>query len=266
MQYEKELKAAIQAARNASEEILKYYGRSLDIQDKGHDSPVTIADHEANRVILETLQSNFPNDGYLSEETKDSPDRLEKERVWIIDPLDGTKEFINEIPEFAVSIALSIKGESVVGVILNPATAEIYHAVKDQGAYLNDVQISVSQTANLKEAQILASRSEIKRGEWKIFEGKFDIIPSGGMAYKMVTVAQGRADASFTLTPKNEWDFAAGLLILKEAGGTTLSLLDKEFTLNEENPLIDGMVYSNTHLHKSLTKLIKPHYPKNIRR
>lgn len=262
--YETELATAIQAAREAGNIIAKYFDGPYTITEKGNDipegtplGPVTNADREANTLIHKILLSAYPNDGWLSEETVDDERRLSKKRVWIVDPLDGTKEFIDKVKEFAVSIALCVEGLPVVGVIYNPLTRELFSTRKGSGAFRNYQNIHVSEHTELKSAKILASRSELKRDEWKKFEGKFQIVPSGGMAWKMAIVASGKADGSFTLQPKSEWDFCAGALMVQEAGGIVTGTSGQPFRFNQKNPRVSGIIYANPHLHSHLTRLVK---------
>ena len=256
--FEKELKFAKEAALKAGHAINEVYAGDFSVKLKSAEQPVTEADHRSNQIILDTLLGAFPNDGWLSEETQDNADRLKKNRVWIVDPLDGTKEFIGRVPEFAVSIGLSVEGEPVVGVIYNPATGELYCAGKGQGATVNDQPIKVSAQANLSQAIVLASRSESKRGEWKPYEGQFVIQQSGGMAHKMSQVACGKADASFSLTPKNEWDFCAGTIIIQEAGGSATLPNGNPLLFNKLDPLVPGILYSNQKLYLDFLKITKP--------
>ncbi|MBX7148158.1 3'(2'),5'-bisphosphate nucleotidase CysQ [bacterium] len=258
MPYSRELALAIQAAKAAGDIINQYYRAEYTVEHKGADQPVTIADREADAAIKTLLLKTFPDDGWLSEETKDTSDRLSKNRVWIVDPLDGTKEFIAKIPEFAVSIGLVVNHKPVVGVVYNPATGEMFAAEQGKGATCNGKAISVSACSVLdQKTKILASRSETKRGEWKQYENQFSVIETGGMAHKMVTVACGRADGSFSLNPKSEWDFCGGEVILKEAGGKICRLDGSDFTYNNSNPVVDGIVHANQNLFEEIKKLIK---------
>ena len=163
---EKEKTCAIVAARAAGALIRAIYATDYTVDYKSQDSPVTVADRDANRKIHEILQDAFPAYGWLSEETADSPARLSCQRVWVVDPMDGTKEFIHKIPEFAVSIALIEEGRPVLGVVYNPLQDRLFWAVRGQGAWCEEQRLRVSPTERLAEATILSSRSETKRGEW----------------------------------------------------------------------------------------------------
>ncbi|OGP10461.1 MAG: hypothetical protein A2048_01485 [Deltaproteobacteria bacterium GWA2_45_12] len=257
MTWKKELCVAIDVALKAGEIIAKYYQTGVAVHHKSAEQPVTIADREADAIIKKIVLSAFPNDGWFSEETTDNAQRLSKRRVWIVDPLDGTKEFIGGVPEFAVSIALVENARPVVGVVYNPATSELFYASKKGGAFFGEKRIHVSDEKDFKKSRILASRSELGRGEWKKHEGRFQIVPSGGMAFKMVQVACARADASFSLQPKTEWDFAAGLLIVEEAGGVVSQIDGSRFVFNKKDPLATGIVHSNPFLYSNIMDLIK---------
>jgi myo-inositol-1(or 4)-monophosphatase len=260
---EKERTWAFTAARAAGAIIRTIHATDYTVDYKGKDSPVTIADREANQKIHEILQGEFPEYGWLSEETADSPARLSCQRVWVVDPLDGTKEFIQKIPEFAVSIALIEDGLPVLGVVYNPLLDQLLWAVRGQGAWNKERRLSVSHTPRLAEALILSSRSETKRGEWKEFESLFRTRPMGSIAYKLAIIALAEADATFTLVPKNEWDICAGVLLVQEAGGTVTHLNGEPVIFNQPQTLLQGLVSSNGALHSQLLDLIAPRLGKH---
>src|SRR5262245_58107917 len=256
--FTQEKDCAIEAARAAGAIIRSFYSTpyTVDYKDRGKDSPVTIADRDANQKIHDILQAAFPQYGWLSEETVDSSDRLSRQRVWLVDPLDGTKEFIDKIPEFGVSIALIENGQPVVAVVYNPIHDQLFWAVRGQGAWHEQRRLQVTQTSQLSAATILASRSETKRGEWKNFASQFRMQPMGSIAYKLAILASGDADATFTLTPKNEWDICAGVLLVEEAGGHVSHLDGRSLVFNQPQTLLQGLVASNRLLHSPLLHLI----------
>ena len=143
-----ELSIAKDAAIEAGGLILSYYKADYEIKDKGYHNPVTTADHAADARLKEILTGNYPNYGWLSEETVDSKQRLERDRVWVVDPLDGTKEFIEGVPHFVVSIALVENGQPILGVLYNPVTTETFTAVKDQGAYYYSETLALHKDSN----------------------------------------------------------------------------------------------------------------------
>ena len=238
--FNEELIAAKVAARNAGKILMKYY-KSEDnkVKMKGIDNPVTIADNEADEYLSDFLIGEFPNDGWLSEETVDTEERLSKDRVWIVDPLDGTKEFIEGIPHFSVSIAMVYDGHPVVGVIYNPATNEMFSCQKGKGVYLNGNKVNASQKTNLLDASITVSRSEVKRKEWEPYRNDFKSInPIGSVAYKLALVSSGNYDIFTTIAPKNEWDICAGNCIINEAGGKLIDLNGAPRLYNQDDTLI----------------------------
>jgi myo-inositol-1(or 4)-monophosphatase len=257
--YDRELRVARDAAIAAGE-ILQGYFRDggYQIDSKGKNNPVTTADFEADAELKQILREAFPTYGWLSEETVDNDDRLTAERVWIVDPLDGTKEFIKGIPEFVVAIALAERGVPVMGVSYNPIKDELFWGVRGAGCHLNDKIVTVSEIAALEHSTILASRSETARGEWKAYEGRVTVRPIGSVAYKLALVAAGQADATFTLTPKSEWDIASGVALIIAAGGRVTDLYGAPIEFNRRDVKTPGFVASNGHLHAQLERML-PH-------
>jgi len=256
---QREKDVAIAAARMAGTIINEVYQTKYTIDYKrGDNSPVTVADRKANQKIHEMVRGSFPEYGWLSEETVDSKDRLDARRVWIVDPMDGTMEFINRIPEFSVSIGLIEGSSPILGVVYNPRSGELFWAIRDEGTWCNGIRLHVPTTARLQDATILSSRSETKRGEWEEFRELFTARPMGSIAYKLACIAKGEADGSFTLVPKNEWDVCAGTILVQEAGGRVTTLKDTPLFFNQPETLLQGLVASNGHLHSELMKLITP--------
>ena len=235
-----DLKLAIDASFKAGEIIMQYYCADYEIKEKGYHNPVTTADNEADSYLKSTLMSARPQYGWLSEETVDSKSRLSKEKVWIVDPLDGTKEFIEGVPQFVVSIALVEKGTPIIGVLHNPVTKETFHAVKGKGTYLDDNVYRCSIKDSTTDMLILNSRSETRKGLWEPYKQYFkELKPIGSVAYKMGLTATGKADIFVTLRPKNEWDVCAGTCLINEAGGKVIDLNGKELTFNNQKTLIE---------------------------
>ena len=235
-----DLKLAINASLKAGEIIMQYYCDDYEIKEKGYHNPVTTADKEADSYLKSTLMSARPQYGWLSVETVDSKNRLNKEKVWIVDPLDGTKEFIEGVPQFVVSIALVEKGIPIIGVLHNPVTKETFHAAKGGGAYLDQGQYRCSIKDSTRDMVILNSRSETRRGLWEPYKKHFkELRPIGSVAYKMGLTAIGKADIFATLRPKNEWDICAGTCLINEAGGKVINLNGKEITFNNQKTLIE---------------------------
>jgi myo-inositol-1(or 4)-monophosphatase len=223
----------------------------------GHD-PVTEADRALDAVLRKELLRS--GEGWLSEESVDDPIRLQCSRVWVVDPLDGTREFVQGIPEFCVSIGYVENGRPVAGGICNPATNEIFLGSVESGVSYNGKPAQSSQRNTLDGALVLASRSEVKRGEWKAFENSgFKIRPMGSVAYKLALVSAGLADVTFTLTPKNEWDVVAGAALVQSAGGFVSTLEKTNLIANRRDPLLSGLLASGPHLKDKLFCLVEPH-------
>ena len=235
-----DLKLAIGASLNAGEIIMKYYRDDYEIKEKGYHNPVTTADNEADSFLKSELTNARPDYGWLSEETVDSEDRLGKERVWIVDPLDGTKEFIEGVPQFVVSVALVENGVPIIGVLHNPVTKETFYASKGNGTYFDDVIHNCSVKESTTDMVILNSRSETRKGLWEPHKQHFKKLkPIGSVAYKMGLTAIGKADIFATLRPKNEWDICAGTCLINEAGGKVINLNGKKITFNNRKTLIE---------------------------
>ena len=235
-----DLSIAKTAAIEAGGIILNYYKADSEIKDKGYHNPVTTADNAADTRLKEILTETRPEYGWLSEETVDSHKRLKKERVWIVDPLDGTKEFIEGVPHFVVSVALVENGNPIVGVLYNPVTAETFTAAKGEGAELNGEKIQCATKDNVGNMVILNSRSETRRGLWAPYDGTFgELRAIGSVAYKLGLTAAGKADIFASLRPKNEWDICAGNCIINEAGGKLIDLKGNRVVFNREKTLIE---------------------------
>jgi myo-inositol-1(or 4)-monophosphatase len=208
---------------------------------KQGDDPVTEADTTVDTLLREFLPRD--GDGWLSEETRDDHVRLERRRVWVVDPLDGTREFVTGIPEWCVSIGLVVDGEPVAGGICNPVTGETIVGARGLGVTLNGRPAGVSARLTLDGARVVASRSEVKRGEWQGYrEDLFEIRPMGSVAYKLGLVAAGLVDATWTLTPKHEWDVAAGVALVLAAGGAIVTGAPEETRFNRPKPLLTRLL------------------------
>ncbi len=252
----REREIAERAAREAGAIVRRHYASEVSVAEKSPDHPVTKADLEANARIRSLVAAAFPDDGWLSEETADSAERLGRRRVWVVDPLDGTKEFIQRIPEFCVCVALVEDGRPVVAVEYNPAADRLYAAVRGEGSTVDGAPAHVSRTSDIAEAVVLASRSEDKRGEWDAFKDRVQVLLTGSVAFKLAELSAGAGDATFTLTPKNEWDICAGSLLVEEAGGRVTGLDGAPLAFNQPRTLRPGMIASNGVLHDALLRLI----------
>ena len=236
---ERELQVAREAAVRAGEVIARYAAGDRESWDKSDDNPVTQADLEANETILGVIHAAFPGDAVLSEETADSPARLDSDRLWVIDPLDGTKEFIEGVPQFAVSIGLVEADQPVVGAIYQPLTRECFWASEGGGAFADGTSLRVSERSRLDASVMLSSRTEMKRGQVDVYRDWFkQIEPVGSAAFKLALVAAARGDLWLSTAPKSEWDVCAGDALVREAGGVFVTLGEGARTYNQSDILL----------------------------
>ena len=199
------------------------------------------------------LSSYFPADGWLSEEDQDNPERLALSRVWVVDPIDGTKEFIEGVPQFAISIAFVVDGRPQVAIVYNPAKERFYKAALGQGAFLNDETIHVSSRRDINGASLLVSRSEPQR-KFQIFVDHCAIRPVGSIAYRLAKVAGGDGDATITFRNIHEWDICAGVLMVEEAGGKVVDGEGKPMRFNRELPKHRGVVADQSSFERRVAK------------
>jgi 3'(2'), 5'-bisphosphate nucleotidase len=225
--FERELRAMQKAARDAETKIKEVYATAFAVEIKSDASPVTAADQGADALIREELHQSFPAYAFLTEESADTPSRLHNDHVFIVDPLDGTKEFVARNGEFTTNIALAYQHKIVVGVINVPLKDVLYYAIKGQGAYKLEsgkkpVRIFVSKRIG-DHLRVLTSRSFFTDQEKALIDknkSHFESITPLGAALKFCAIAEGAADLSYRMSGgTKEWDVAAGDLILSEAGG-----------------------------------------------
>ncbi len=214
------LAAAVEAARAAGEIAMRYYRGGVEVTIKPDRTPVTQADREAEQAITRMLGRAFPDWGFLGEEFGE---RGSREIRWIIDPIDGTKNFIRRIPIWAVLIALEERGEITTGVVLNPVTGELFTARRGEGAYKNGERLRVSECEAMKDATVLHSGLRLVReaGHWDGFVRLFDAgsrTRGFGDYYGYGLVAEGKAEIYVEVDLK-PWDVAPVKILVEEAGG-----------------------------------------------
>ncbi len=225
---------------------LEGLGDAVWVGRKAGGDLLTAADHAIDETLRGVLPR--PGEGWLSEETADDPIRLERRRVWVVDPLDGTQEFVAGIPEWCVSIGLVEDGLPVAGGVCNPATRELVLGSVETGVTLNGRQVAARKRRELQGAEVLASRSEVRRGEWEDTSAVFRVRPVGSVAYKLALVAAGLTDATWTLSPKHEWDVAAGAALVLAAGGEIRTLAWEPPVFNRRDPWLSGLVATSVGL------------------
>jgi len=243
-----------EAMERAGDLLAGFARRDLDVEHKEPGHPVTEADRAADDLLKEMLPRE--GEGWLSEETVDDPARLDCRRVWVVDPLDGTKEFIAGVPEWCVSIALVEDGQPVAGGIYNPVAGDRVLGAVGLGVTYGGEAAALTGHTSVEGARVLASRSEIRRGEWQRWSDVgCDVVATGSVAYKLALVAAGRADATWTLTPKSEWDVAAGAALVLAAGGEVRLPDGTVRRFNQANPKLPGFVAAGPELMGKLTRM-----------
>ena len=253
-QFGAELQTAERAARDAGAAVMELFRGKFDVREKSKNNPVTTADLEANRIIRECVQENFLNDGWLSEEDQDDSSRLALSRVWVVDPIDGTKEFIEGVPQFAISIGFVVDGRPKVAVVFNPAKERFYKAVAGQGAFLNGAAIHVTARDQINGAALLVSRSEPQK-RFQVFVDRCALRPVGSIAYRLAKVAGGDGDGTLTFRTIHEWDICAGVLMVEEAGGKVVDGDGNLMMFNRQPAKHKGVVAANAGLTAGLQGL-----------
>ena len=250
MDYKLELEVAIKAAKRAGEKILEVYQKDFEVCYKADESPVTEADIAANTIIESTLRETFPEDGFLTEEAIDDNSRFTKKRVWIIDPLDGTKEFVKKNGEFAVNIGL-IQGDTILlGVVYIPFTKTLFYGVHGCGAYqVTDQETKRIQVSDRETSfRLLISRSHPSKRTMSLLEAYDDQIESitkMGSSLKGCLIANGDYDVYYNFGRSMKWDTCAVECIVKEAGGIFKRLDDLAIDYMEANKVNHGFYIIN---------------------
>lgn len=257
-----EFEIALNAAVKAGEEIIKVYSSDFSSKVKDDNSPITIADLKSNKVIKEILSKT----GYaiLSEEDVDDKKRLHEKRIWIIDPLDGTTDFVNRTGEFTVMIALVEEKKPILGIIYWPTENTLYAAQKGYGAWRFSngswEKIMVSKTLNLNQCMAIGSRHHISDNEKTLLK-KLQItnFASVGSSLKVAKISSGSADVYLTTTNKmKEWDTCASYCIISEAGGKMTDMLGNDLSYNNQNVThLNGILVTNGLVHNKIVECQK---------
>jgi 3'(2'), 5'-bisphosphate nucleotidase len=268
--YDRELKIAVELAREAGAAILEFYDGPIEVLQKysANDiEPVTQADRVANQIIVDRLATEFPNDGILAEESIDTEHRLDKARVWMVDPLDGTNGFIDGNGDFAVQIGLAEEGACVVGVVYQPLTSVLYCAVLGGGTWIERPEVkpekaSVSNKQDIGSMRLAASRSHRSPRMNKVVSrfGFQEEVQRGSVGIKIGLIVEQQCDAYIHLSPRTkQWDTCAPQLILTEAGGRLSDLFGEPLSYNvREVQNLNGLVASNGVVHEQLVETLAP--------
>ena len=242
---ERELEAAVGAARRAGAEVARMRAEGLRYGRKEGYELVSEADIRAAEILHEALTGAFPDDGWLSEEHRDTAERLDRERVWVVDPIDGTREYLQGRPEYAISVGLAVRGRPALGVVHNPATDELHAAVcpdpppePDGGALDRD-----------REYVALVARGEDMLGEVPPLPGRARTRAVGSVAYRLALAAAGQGDVVVTWYARQEWDVAAGAALCLARGLAVTDVLGEPLAFNQPRPIVRGLLAAEPGLH-----------------
>lgn len=260
-----ELTFIARVAREAATIVSTFYVGSSEVRYKDADEPVTEADRSANQHILTRIQTRYPDDGILSEEAKDDVTRLDKARVWIIDPLDGTKDFIARNGEFSIMIGLVIHNQPVLGVVMQPATDQLYAGIPGVGAFMMEgeerIPLTVSEVDIVSRMVLVSSRShrmlitdKIRKG-LKINSERV----SGSVGLKVALIVRQLADLYVAAGPGlKEWDLCAPYALLIAAGGTMTDCWGNPLRFNQRDVRAhNGIVASNSCNHEEILTVVE---------
>jgi len=246
------------AVTEAGKLALGYFRQELSVTHKLDGSEVSEADLAVDAALNRNLIGERPDYGWLSEESEDNPERLERRSVWMVDPIDGTNAFLRHIPEWTISAGLVQEGKPVLGIVYNPATEEFFHAIRGEGAYLNGKPIKVSDRSELEGALFIASGGLFKKRIWAEPWPGVQSRWVNSVAYRLALVAAGRADATLSLSAKSEWDLAAGVLIVEEAGGIVTNHHGHSLRFNMPLPRFPSLIAAPPGLHEKLIARTSP--------
>lgn len=247
-----DLKLLEETVREAGHIARKYYGGDYKQWSKEGGSPVTEADLAVNKYLLDHLTAARPDYGWLSEENPDDPARLSRREVFVIDPIDGTVAFLKNRPHFTICAAIVVEGRPCCGVVYNPISEELYSARLGAGAYRNGLAIHVSARTGLQDCAMLGDRTQFTSPPWPAMH----VQNRNSVAYRLVLVADGSADASVSLTAKRDWDLAAADIILQEAGGLLSDASGKALVYNTSVTKQASLVAANPALHAQIISLL----------
>ncbi|QUJ76458.1 3'(2'),5'-bisphosphate nucleotidase CysQ [Sulfitobacter albidus] len=255
-----DLPLLIDAARMAGRIATSFSGARAQRWDKPDGAgPVTEADLAVDRALHRTLTLARPDYGWLSEESEDDTERLSREHVFIIDPIDGTRSFTEGANTWAHALAVAERGEITAAVIYLPLRDLLYSARRGGGAYLNGVRVHASPVAAMEDATILAAKPALAASLWRAGAcPAFKRAYRPSLAYRLGLVAQGRFDAMLTLRPSWEWDIAAGALIVAEAGGRCSDRHGRDLVFNNADPRLDGVVAGGCPIHDAVIDALDP--------
>ncbi|WP_298841367.1 3'(2'),5'-bisphosphate nucleotidase CysQ [uncultured Roseobacter sp.] len=246
------------AVRIAGRIATSYAVDSTQRWDKpGGAGPVTEADLAVNAYLENVLRTARPEYGWLSEETEDNDTRLGQETLFVVDPIDGTRSFVEGSRTWAHSVAVVHQGRVTAGAVCLPRRDMLYTAAEGGGAFLNGNAITTSTRHDPGEADILATKPAVEPGHWHSGVPSFRRAHRPSLAYRLSLVGEGRFDAMLTFRPAWEWDIAAGALIVTEAGGTCTDRRGNPLRFNNPGARLDGVVAAGQAMHAGLMRALQ---------
>jgi myo-inositol-1(or 4)-monophosphatase len=243
--FEVELRTAAAAVRAAGAEVERLRREGVRYGSKSDEELVSEADIRAAEMLHQALTGAFPGDGWLSEEHVDTRERLDCDRVWVVDPVDGTREYLLGVPEFAISVGLVVEGRPVLGAVYNPANNELHAAVCDGIPERGPSRL-------IRPFVVLAGRAEQRWGEVPPLPREARVHGVGSLAYRLALVAAGTGDAVLTQTPRSEWDIAAGAALCLAAGLRVTNAYGEPLRFNQPDPKVPTLLVAEPGLHQRL--------------
>lgn len=250
--FAEELRVAVEAAHKAGEEVARLRREGVRYGHKDGHELVSEADLHAAEILRSAIIGAFPGDGWLSEEHTDTSHRLGCERAWIVDPIDGTREYLQGVPEYSVSVGLAVEGEVVLGVVYNPAAGELDAAVC---AGIPEREPS----RLLRKFDVLVGRGEHRWDDLPPLPREARPRGVGSVAYRLALIARGKGDSVITASGRSEWDVAAGAALCKAAGLRITDILGDDLQFNKTDPYIRGLIAAEPGLHHQLDRFFVPY-------
>ena len=236
---------------------IKWFRKDPEQWEKDDGSLVSKADIEINDLLNKLLKDKNPEFGWLSEENEDDKSRLDKKITFVVDPLDGTKAFLEGKREFSISVAIVKNGLPISGIVFSPSTGEMFEAEKNKGSWKNNKKVIISNYNRLEKCKMIAFKPMFSHPAWREPWPKMDIENRNSIAYRMALVASGQYDAMMALNSKNDWDIAAGDLLISESGGIVTLHTNKKIIYNTENTKKPSVIGTNKAIHEKIIKRVK---------
>ena len=245
------------AVADAAMVALDIYNQGFESWKKAGHQPVTDVDMAVNAHLETRLRRPRPDYGWLSEETRDDKSRFACKRVWVVDPIDGTRALLKGRPHFVISVALIEDNRPVIGLLHNPVSEEQYEAVAGRGATLNGAPIHVSDCRRIEDARMIMYADFVTSKRWRVPFPQVETGMVNSIAYRLALVATGQFDGCMTIRHKNDWDLAAADLIIREAGGIATDREGQPFQFNSKDTRHQGVVAAGPSLHRLLIEKLK---------